>query len=76
MRCRVPFIYQVKHQLYYRVRNIHLVIGALVANMVVIFLHAEEAEERRVLRDDLPRLVPGRVVLPPTRVDRDRVEHL
>ena len=61
------------NELYY---SLHLVIRALVANIVVILLHAQEAEERRVLGDDFPRLVPGRVVLPPTRVDGDRVEHL
>ena len=44
--------------------------------MVVVLLHAQEAEERRVLRDELLRLVPGRVVVAPPRVDRYGVEDL
>ena len=55
---------------------VYLIIRAFVAEEIVILLHAEEAEERRVLGDDLPRLVPGHVVLPSPRIDSDSVKHL
>ena len=57
---------------------VYLIIRAFVVDVdeIVILLHAEEAEERRVLGDDLPRLVPGHVVLPSPRIDSDSVKHL
>ena len=52
----------------------YFIIRAKLPEGDVVLLNAEEAVGRRVLRDDLVRLVPGSVVLTSAGVDEHRVE--